>query len=251
MRKGNRYNQKMSFVEHLTELRRCIIGSLIAIGIAFGISFYFSERILAFLTDLILIDTKATFIFITPSEVLWTNLKVSLFTAIIASLPVILYELWRFVSPGLYEREKKYALPFIIVGLVSFGLGIVFCYKIVLRYAMNFLLTYKTGNFKPMISIGAYFDFIMKFLLAFGVIFELPLIIIFLTRLGILTPEFLSRNRKYAILINFIIAAILTPTPDVFNQFLMAGPLIALYELGIIGAKIFAKKPGKDEKVVY
>ena len=119
--------------------------------------------------------------------------------------------------------------------------GILFCYFVVLRYALDFLFTYKTANLTPMISIGLYLDFVMKFMLAFGLIFELPIVIVFLTKLGILTTEFLTRNRKYAILVNFIVAAILTPTPDLFNQLLMAVPLIALYELGIIGAKIFCK----------
>ena len=107
---------------------------------------------------------------------------------------------------------------------------------------MNFLLSYKTADLTPMISIGYYLDFVIKFMLAFGIIFELPFIIIFLTRIGLFTPEFLAKNRKYAILLNFIIAAVLTPTPDVFNQLLMAVPLIVLYEVGIIGARIVRKK---------
>ncbi len=240
-------DKRMSFFEHLSELRRCLIEALLGIGVIFSICFYFSEEILNLLQGL-LNNKNITFIFLTPAEALWTHLKISLFTAIILALPLILYELWKFVSPGLYEEEKKYALPFILMGIISFFSGVIFSYKIVLVYALNFLLTYKTKGLVPMISIGAYFDFVFKFLLAFGIIFELPLIIILLTRLGILTPEFLSKNRKYAILINFIIAAILTPTPDVFNQTLMAGPLILLYELGIIGARIFRKKK-KDETV--
>lgn len=238
----------MSLTDHLYELRSCLIASLIALGIGFVVSFYFSERILKFLTGFITPDRRPAFVFLSPAEALWANFKVALFAGIILALPVILYEVWRFISPALYERERRYALPFLIIGVVSFGIGLLFCYMVVLRFAMDFLLTYKTADITPMISIGAYIDFVMKFMLAFGLVFELPLIIIFLTRIGLLTPKFLSRNRKYAILINFIIAAILTPTPDIFNQLLMAGPLIALYEVGIIGARIFCRSAkGKKE----
>lgn len=242
--------RRMSLIEHLTELRRCLITSVIAIGIGFMVAFYFSERILGFLIAIIKPGSRPEFIFLSPAEALWANFKIALFAGIILALPVVLYEVWRFISPGLYKQERHYGLPFIIFGVIFFGVGLLFCYFVVLRFAMDFLLTYKTVNLKPMLSIGAYLDFIMKFLLAFGLIFELPLVIIFLTKIGLLTPEFLAKKRKYAILINFIIAAILTPTPDVFNQALMAGPLIVLYEIGIIGAKIFCREKRKKEEEV-
>ena len=164
------------------------------------------------------------------------------------SSPIIFYEIWRFVSPGLLEKEKKLALPFVIVTTFLFLIGATFCFIIVLPFAMNFLLTYKTENLKPMLSVGRYIDFCLKFILAFGTIFELPVVVLFLTRMGIVTTEFLSKNRKYAILIAFVLAAILTPTPDAFNQTLMAGPIILLYEIGIIASKIFARKDAKEKK---
>lgn len=237
-------DKKMSLTEHLAELRTCLMVSVIAIVAGFVISFYFSEELLKILTDLISSELKHSFVFLSPAEALWTNFKIALLAGIFIALPVILYQLWRFVSPGFHGNERKYALPFLIIGIVSFVIGVLFCYFVVLRYALEFLFTYKTSNLTPMISIGSYLDFVMKFMLAFGLIFELPIVIIFLTKMGILTTEFLTKNRKYAILINFIVAAILTPTPDVFNQLLMAVPLIVLYELGIIGAKIFCKNAG-------
>ena len=243
-------NKRMSLIEHLADLRRSLMISLIAIGVGFIASFYFSEQILQFLTSLVTSDKKNTFIFLSPAEALWSNFKVAFFAGLILALPVLLYEIWRFVSPGLSEKERRYAIPFLILALIFFGLGLTFCYIVVLRFAMNFLLTYKTAGLTPMISIGSYLDFVIRFMLAFGVIFELPFIIVFLTKIGIVTPEFLSRNRKYAILINFIIAAILTPTPDIFNQLLMAGPLLVLYEIGIIGARIFCREThGKKEEL--
>lgn len=235
-------DNRMSLIEHLTELRRCLAISLIAVGVSFTASFYFSEQILKFLTGLVPPETGSTFVFLSPAEALWSNFKVALFAGIILALPVVLYQIWRFVSPALSETERQYGILFLVLVILSFGIGLVFCYFVVLKFAMNFLLTYKTAGLTPMISIGYYLDFVIKFMLAFGIIFELPFIIIFLTRIGLLTPEFLAKNRKYAILLNFIIAAVLTPTPDVFNQLLMAVPLIVLYEVGIIGAKLLRKK---------
>ena len=235
-------DKRMSLIEHLTELRRCLSISLIGIGVSFTASFYFSEQLLKLLTGFIPSEKRLTFVFLSPAEALWSNFKVALFAGIILALPVVLYQIWRFVSPGLSEKERRYGPLFLVLVILSFGIGLAFCYFVVLRLAMNFLLSYKTADLTPMISIGYYLDFVIKFMLAFGIIFELPFIIIFLTRIGLFTPEFLAKNRKYAILLNFIIAAVLTPTPDVFNQLLMAVPLIVLYEVGIIGARIVRKK---------
>ncbi len=240
-------DRKMLLSEHLAELRRCLMSSVIAIAAGFAISFYFSEELLNVLKDLISSDQKHMFVFLSPAEALWTNFKIALLAGVVIALPVILHQVWKFISPGFYENERRYALPFLVAGVISFASGVLFSYFVVLRYALGFLMTYKTSDLTPMISIGLYLDFVMKFMLAFGLVFELPIAIIFLTKMGIITVSFLTRNRKYAILINFIVAAILTPTPDVFNQLLMAGPLIALYEVGIIGAKILCRdsKTGK------
>ena len=228
----------MPLTGHLGELRKRVVRILCAVAAGFGVSFFFSERIV----DLMTRPIRTSLIFTAPTEPLWSNLKVALFSGLLLSLPVILHQVYQFIAPGLYPRERKNVLPFIAVGTFFFLLGISFCYFVVLPLALKFLMHYKTGSLVPMISIGVYVDFILKFMLAFGLIFELPVVIIFLARLGLLTPDFLSRNRKYAVLINFILAAVLTPTPDIFNQCLMAGPLILLYEVGIIGARWFGKK---------
>jgi sec-independent protein translocase protein TatC len=133
-------------------------------------------------------------------------------------------------------------VPFVFVATALFLTGAAFCFFIVLPFAMSFLLTYKTGDFMmPMLSVGQYVDFCLKFILAFGAVFELPIFIVFFTRIGLVTPQTLAKHRKYAILIAFVVAAILTPTPDAFNQTLMALPMIVLYEVGIIVARIFVK----------
>ncbi len=187
-------------------------------------------------------------IFIAPAEAVWMHIKISFISAFIVSSPIIFYETWRFIAPGLLERERKYAIPFVFTTTFLFLLGSLFCFIIILPFAMNFLLTYKTENLQPMISVGKYIDFCLKFILSFGAIFELPVIMVFLTKMGFVTPEFLTKNRKYSVLIAFILAAVLTPTPDAFNQTLMAVPIIILYEAGILASRILNKKKPAEEE---
>lgn len=249
-------HDKMPFLAHLEELRKRLIVSLIAVGVGFSLAFYFSEQIMGFLKRIltttfalqksypfVTIVAKAPpeLIFVAPAEAFWAHIKIGFLAGLLLALPFLLFELWRFVSPGLLERERRYALPFVVLGTVFFFIGVAFCYFVVLPFAMNFLLTYKTEHLTPMLSIGLFIDFIVKFLLAFGLIFQLPLLISLAARLGLVTSQFLARNRKYAVLLNFVIAAILTPTPDVFNQALMAGPLCLLYEIGIWAARVIEK----------
>ncbi|MBZ0157900.1 MAG: twin-arginine translocase subunit TatC [Alphaproteobacteria bacterium] len=252
---------KMPLTEHLGELRKRIVVSLIALGVTFIIAFTFSEEIfrvimfpLKYSLDFSVREMYLRFIpqdklqmtklvFLAPAEAFWMNMKLSFVTGILLSLPVIFHQLWLFISPGLLAREKKYVLPFIILATSLFIFGAAFCFFIVLPFAMGFLLTYKVGDFlMPMLSVGQYVDFCLKFILAFGAIFELPIIIIFLTKMGIVTPQTLARNRKYAALIAFVIAAFLTPTPDAFNQVLMAIPIILLYEIGIWISPFFSAR---------
>jgi len=171
------------------------------------------------------------------------HMKIAFLTGLMLALPVLLHQIWKFIAPGLLPHEKRYALPFVVLASIFFVFGLLFCFYLVLPFALNFLLTYKTENLKPMISVGNYVDFTSKFLLAFGLIFELPLAIGIAAKMGLVTPQWLSKNRKYAILINFMIAAILTPTPDVFNQTLMALPMCLLYEVGIVAARLLVRKP--------
>ncbi|MFQ5847176.1 MAG: twin-arginine translocase subunit TatC [Candidatus Methylomirabilales bacterium] len=249
-------DDRMPFLSHLEELRKRLIVCLIAIGVGFGVAFNFSEQIMALLKR-ILTTTFAfqktypfvvavskpapELIFVAPAEAFWAHIKIGFLVGLLVATPLILFELWRFVSPGLLERERRYAMPFVILGTVFFFFGFAFCYFVVLPFAMNFLLTYKTAHLTPMLSIGLFIDFTVKFLLAFGLIFELPLLMSLAARLGLVTSKFLARNRKYAILVNFVIAAILTPTPDIFNQTLMAGPLCLLYEVGIWAVRLIEK----------
>jgi sec-independent protein translocase protein TatC len=251
----------MSFMEHLGELRKKIAVSLVAICIAFVIAFNYSEQIMKFLMFPLryslefsvkklymyfvyndkLQNTKL--VFLSPTEGFWMNMKIALVAAFIIALPVIFQQIWSFVAPGLHDKERKYVMPFVVSATALFLTGASFCFFIVLPFAMGFLLTYKIGDFMmPMLSVGQYVDFCLKFVLAFGAVFELPIFIIFFTRMGFVTPQTLAKHRKYSILMAFVVAAILTPTPDVFNQTLMAVPMIVLYEVGILMSRIFIRK---------
>ncbi|MDX9714535.1 MAG: twin-arginine translocase subunit TatC [Dissulfurispiraceae bacterium] len=245
--------EKLPLTKHLQDMRKTIIVSLVSILTAFLVTFTFSEEIFRYLMfplryslDFSVRDMYIGFVandklgtmklvFLGPAEAFWMNIKIAFVASIVISLPVIFSQVWRFVAPGLHDKEKKYVMPFIFFATILFLFGSAFCFFIVLPFAMGFLLTYKVGDFlTPMLSVGQYADFCLKFILAFGIVFELPIVILFLTRMNIITTKTLARNRKYSVLIAFILAALLTPTPDAFNQTLMAVPIIFLYEFGIL-----------------
>jgi sec-independent protein translocase protein TatC len=258
-------DDKMPFTGHLVELRKRIIISLITLTVGFAVSFTYSEKIfnllmlplrseLSFKTSypfLFLIPSKIknpSLVFLAPAEAFWMHLKVSFVAGLVITLPIILHQLWKFISPGLLAKEKKYVAPFVVTATLLFLVGASFCFLFVLPFAMGFLLTYKTASMTPMLSVGNYVDFCLKFILSFGVVFELPIAIVILTRMGIVTPKTLAKNRKYAVLLAFVVGAVLTPTPDAFNQTLMAVPVIILYEAGIQVSRFFVKKkPAQKE----
>jgi sec-independent protein translocase protein TatC len=233
---------KMSFFDHLTELRTRIVWSLVPAGVGLLISLYFASSVMRFLSRYL----QTELVFTTPTEAFWTYMKVAMIMGLFIAMPIILWNVWAFVAPGLHKHERKYAAPFIIVGSLLFIGGGAFAMLVVVPFAISFLVSFgQDQGLRPMITISSYIDFILKFTLAFGLVFEMPVVITLLSMLGIVTPQFLSKNRKYAILINFVIAAILTPTPDIVNQSLMAGPLIVLYEVGIICARVVVRRKAK------
>ncbi len=249
---------RMPILAHLEELRKRLLWSAAALFVAFLFCFQYSEYLLKWLqiplkqtlnfkltspyVYMTYVKDPIKLIFLAPAEAFWMYMKLGFIAGIFMALPFLLMQVWLFISPGLKPSERRYALPFIISGTVMFVLGAMFCQYVILPFAMQFLLTYQTSQLTPMISVGHYVDFCSKFLLSFGLVFELPLVITLLSKLGLVTPQFLARNRKYAVLIAFIVAAILTPTPDMFNQTLMAAPILVLYEIGIIMARLVGKK---------
>jgi sec-independent protein translocase protein TatC len=175
-------------------------------------------------------------------EAFFTYLKVSLLAGIVLATPVLFYQFWMFVSPGLYRTEKKYLLPVVILSIFFFVIGASFGYFIVFPYGFQFFLGFATDTIQAMPSMKEYLSFASKMLLAFGFVFELPLVLTFMARMGLVTVPFLKKNRKYALLLFFVGAALITP-PDVITQIMMALPLMVLYEISIIGARIFGRKP--------
>jgi sec-independent protein translocase protein TatC len=191
-------------------------------------------------------QTGDKLIFTGLPEAFFTYLKVALLSGIILSTPVIFYQFWVFVAPGLYEKEKRHMIPIVFLSTFFFVGGSFFGYFIVFPYGFKFFLGFASEIIRPLPSMREYLSFASKLLLAFGLVFELPLIITFLAKLGMVSVSFLKKNRKYALLLFFVGAAILTP-PDVVTQVMMALPLIVLYEISIIGARIFGKKKSEED----
>lgn len=235
---------KMPFTSHIVELRKRLIISIAAVAIGFAVSYNYSNELFIMLARPL--PPNTSFAFTRLIEPFFTYLKVSLLTGIFLASPVLIYEIWAFIAPGLHENEKKWVLPVVFFSTALFMGGVLFGYFLVLPFGYSYFLSFSSDTIKPMLSMDEYFSITTKFLLAFGLVFEMPLLILFLSLLGIVNAKMLSIYRKYAILAIFIIAAILTPTPDVFNQILMAVPMLMLYETGIILARIFGKTKRND-----
>jgi len=239
------FDEKVPLTSHLGEIRYRLVRIIIFLSILFVICFSLSESILDIIREPI---RGFNLIFISPTEAFFAHLKLGFFSALALCIPFILYHLWEFISPGLKNKEKKHTLPFVISSTFSFIFGALFAYYLILPLGLRFLLTYKTKALTPNITIGYYISFTFRLILVFGIIFELPLIILFLTKIGIIKPSMLTKNRKYAILLIFVVSAILTP-PDVITQMLMAVPLILLYEVSVIVCRMVygQKKTVKEE----
>ncbi len=228
---------KAPLLEHLIELRRRLLWSLVALGVAFGICLQFAEPIFGWLVQPLLRAGQGKLIYTDIFEAFFVNLKVAFFSAIMLAFPVLATQIWRFVAPGLYANEKRAFLPFLLMTPVLFGGGAALAYFVAMPIALEFLLSFE-GNVggveqEALPAIGNYLSFVTKFLFGFGVAFLLPILLMLLERAGIVTRDQLKRGRRYAIVAAFAIAAVLTP-PDVVSQFLLAVPLILLYELAII-----------------
>ncbi len=241
-------DREMTLSAHLEELRRRLIVCAVAVGLAFCVTYYFSKELFRLLMAplLAVMPSEQGLIFTGLPEAFFIYLKVALVAAVFASSPVILYEIWKFIAPGLFSSEKKYIFPFVFLSAIFFVGGALFGYYVVFPFGFSFFVGFATDFIRPMPSVKEYFSFATKMLFAFGVVFELPVFTMFLSRIGLVNHRMLSRQRKHAFLGVFVISAILTP-PDVMSQLMMAGPLLILYEISIIVARIFGKKQ-VDEK---
>lgn len=239
--------KKLPLTAHLQELRTRLIASFIAIGIGFVVCYTFSQTLFNILAKPLfkILPQGGSLIFTSVAEAFFTYMKVAFIGGLILASPFVLYQIWAFVAPGLYRHEKRYVVPLLLGGTLFFLFGVLFGYFIAIPIGFKFLLGYATDLIKPMPSMKEYLSFSIKFLLAFGLVFEFPVVLVIMARIGIIDAKMMAKQRKYAILLIFIFAAVITP-PDLISQVIMAVPLMGLYELSILLAKIFGKKPRSE-----
>lgn len=240
-------DDKMPFTSHLEELRERLIKSFSAVGVGFLIAYAFKDRLFEILMRPLVqvMGQGDTLIYTGLPEAFFTYLKVAFLAGIMLASPVIIYQFWMFVAPGLYRKERKVLLPVVVLSTLFFVGGALFGYFFVFPIGFQFFLGFTTEKIQALPSMKEYLSFSSKLLIAFGLAFELPLVLTGMARMGIVSVDFLKKNRKYAILLIFIVAAIITP-PDVISQVMMALPLMVLYEISIIGARIFQPKPSEE-----
>jgi sec-independent protein translocase protein TatC len=242
----------MPLLDHLAELRRRLILAVVSLLVAFFASIYFSEHIYGFLVKpyadaMIEVGGTNRMIYTHLAEAFLTEVKVAFFAAFVITFPIFATQMWRFVAPGLYKHEKSAILPFLVASPVLFILGAALVYYMVMPLAWTFLLGFQTTAQQSVLPIqleakvGEYLSIAMTLILAFGLAFQMPVLLVLLARVGILSAETLAKKRRYAIVIVFIFAAVVTP-PDVISQLALAVPMLILYELSIIGAKLVGKK---------
>lgn len=242
-------DEKRPFLAHLEELRKRLIICAIAIGIGFAISYIFSKQLFSFLILPLtkVLPAESRLIFTSLPEMFIAYIKVALIAGIILAIPIVFYELWMFLAPALYQREKGYFIPFVLFSSILFVAGSLFGYFIVFPYGFKFFISFATEDIQALPSVKQYFSFAIRLLFVFGLVFEMPVVVFFMTKIGLITPDSMKKFRKLAILSSFILSAILTP-PDVATQIMMALPLIVLYEVSIIISQmVYRKKKGGSE----
>jgi sec-independent protein translocase protein TatC len=227
----------MGFLDHLEELRKRIVYSIVAVGVGFGACWGYRERIYAVMQKPIMdalrtngLPEKLTYL--NPTDPFNLYLKISALAGLFLTSPFVLYQVWLFIAPGLYRRERRYVVPFMVSTISLFAGGGYFGYRFVFPRALNFLIEF-SHQFAPMVTIEEYTKLFMSIVLGMGLIFEMPILIFFLALLGIVSPSFMIKNARYAILIIFVIAGIITPTPDIVNMCIFAAPMLALYFLSV------------------
>jgi sec-independent protein translocase protein TatC len=232
----------MSLMEHLSDLRKRLVRALLAVAVGFFVCYPVSSRMLRILMDPMLdVLNQSHFIYTKLPEAFIAEMKISFVAGLFLVSPYVFHQVWKFVSPGLYAHERKWIVPIAAASAVCFVAGSLFGYFVVFPFGFSFFASYSSDVLQFMPNLGEFLDFALKILIAFGVIFELPLFMFFMARLGLVSSKALRRWRKYAILVAFIVGAILTP-PDAISQTLMAVPLCLLYELGIWLAFFFGKE---------
>ena len=239
---------QMPFTAHLAELRKRLIICFVAVGIGFAVAYAFSVEIFSWLVQPLIkvLPPGDKLVFTALPEAFFIYLKASLIGGVVLASPVIFYELWMFVAPGLHQKEKKFVLPFVIISTLLFAAGALFGYYVIFPVGFRFLVGFSTENIRALPSLQLYLSFCLKLLLGFGLVFEFPVLAYFLGRAGIINSRMMAKNRRIAILLIFIIAAILTP-PDVVSQIILAVPLYLLFEGSILIVKFTGRKKREED----
>ncbi|MFZ4619175.1 MAG: twin-arginine translocase subunit TatC [Bacteroidota bacterium] len=242
----NNDEREMGFLDHLEELRSRIVYSVLAILICSIVAGFFADFLVkvVLLGPMLAVGLKPQVL--TPYGIMLTYMQVVLVVGIIGSMPIILYQLWKFVAPGLLPHERKYAFRIVFFTTFCFLSGIVFAYFILVPTALTFFSTFGTDVFTLNIAINEYISFMLSLILGAGLVFELPMITYFLSKFGIVTPKFMRKYRKHAIVIILVISAVITPTPDMLTQSLLAAPMIILYEVSIFISMFAQRKPVQE-----
>ena len=238
------FTEKVPISHHLIEVKDRVIQVALVVALFFGLSFYFIDILLLWLEDP-LPKQFAELTFITPTEPFFTNMKVAFMGSVFISMPWILYHLWGFIAPGLKVKEKKITALFVFFGTMFFLFGGIFCYFLVLPLGLKFLLAYGSNFWKMQVTIGFYFSFVVKLIMAFAFAFQTPLIMVLLTKFGVINTVKMSMYRKWAFLGTFALAAVLTP-PDIITQVLLAVPLYGLYEFGMVVSRFFEDPKNRE-----
>lgn len=239
---------KMSFLEHLDELRTRLIHSLLGVAVGCVISFIFLERVFDFVTLPMreMLPDGGNLVQTEPAEFFMLYLKVGVLVGFFIAAPFVIWQLWLFIAPGLYTNEKRFAIPFVLMGSVFFATGAAFSHYVAFPWTWNFFVNFRPDYVQMMLRLGAAFSLYVKMLLGFAVIFQMPTIVFFLARMGMVSARFLIRHFKYAVLVIFILGAVLSPGGDIVSQALMAGPMLILYGLSILIAWAFAKRSAES-----
>ncbi len=251
MRKAKKSPDEMTFLEHLEDLRKRLWNSFVAIFIVLIPAWFFSKQIFEILarpvTQFLPEGTKMAYTGLTDPFMLY--IKVSFLAALFVTSPFVFLQLWYFVAPGLYQKERKYVVPFVTFTTIFFLMGGAFGYFVMFPWACRFFLN-MGSDFNPVITVNTYFSFSLKLLLGIALVFEMPTLVFFLSKIGLITSRWMIKNFKYAVLAVFVIAAVITPTPDMVTQSILAVPMLALYGLGILIAFLFGKesKTRKEKK---
>jgi sec-independent protein translocase protein TatC len=234
---------KMSFLEHLEELRHRLVVSLVALLVGFIVAIVFSERLVDFVyVPLTGALAGGKFIYTEPTEGFMLRMKIAGLAGLYVALPIILFQAWRFIAPGLYSHEKKFAIPFVFLSTICFTAGAAFSHYVVFPWSIVFFAQFQRPDMQFLPRVAPVFSLYVRMMLAMGLVFEMPTLAFFLARVGLITPRLLIRQFKYAVLVIFIASAILTPGGDVPSQVMMAGPMLLLYILSIGIAWAFQKR---------